>query len=283
MSLGTPLSFPADVFARLEPDIYLQRHLELDLRPAGLRKFLEFRPIQTQLGSSLVHNTLGSSVVRVGGTTAVCDISGGITETLGGAGIYPNVEIIRGSRNGPPTQEEMVISQRVYQLLRSGMVDESNFVIAETQDKWLVLNVHIQVLSRSGPCFDIVWNAVVLALRNTRIPSMEIDPDTNEVICDKTTSKPIQGSLDVCSSTFGVGELHKEHSTVLLADVEGDTEEACVTSRINVVCDENGLMRGLTIGVTASNAVGQNRGVNITREHIETVLKAARGRTRELA
>jgi exosome complex component RRP43 len=59
------LSFPPDVFARLEPEIYLQRHIENGIRPSGARRFEDFRPIKAQLGN--IKNTIGSALVRAVG------------------------------------------------------------------------------------------------------------------------------------------------------------------------------------------------------------------------
>ncbi|ANB12764.1 Rrp43p [Sugiyamaella lignohabitans] len=286
---ATPLSFPPEVFARLEPDIYLQRHLELGLRPSGLRAFDEFRKATIQASEPLP-GTLGSAVISVGGTTVVCGITGGITEQKGKHGVYPNVEVIRGTRNGPPTQEEMVISQRAFQLLNNtDYIDPVNFVIPGAEKtKWLVLSASVQVLSRTGPCFDAVWTAIITALKNTRIPQMEVDPDTKQVVSDLSTVSPLKlsdesASLDQFSSTFAIGEVQKDQKTVVIADIEGETEEACLNSRINVVTSPSGLLTGLTIAVTSSNATGINKGIQVSREHIQTVLASARKRASELA
>jgi hypothetical protein len=50
-----------DVFAPLEPLIYLLRHIENGFRPSGAPPFEDFRPINAQLGN--IKNTFGSALV----------------------------------------------------------------------------------------------------------------------------------------------------------------------------------------------------------------------------
>lgn len=281
------LSFPPEVFGRLEPEIYLQRHLENGLRPSGNRSFETFRPIHSQTGN--IKNTIGSSLVRAGGSIIVCGITAGTTETIDGAGVYPNVEIVRGSaRSGPPTEEEMVLSQQCYELLNQVFKDKQEvFDIPEIEDKKLVFNVTIQVLSRTGPCFDLVWNGILLALKTTTVPKLTVNIDTREVNYDNDKSE--QGinlgeryNFDQHSSSFGMVELRnyddptKPNSTVLLADIDGATEEACIKSRVNVVGNKDGELNKVSITVAESTASGGNQGISLTKNDIKRALDLAK-------
>lgn len=126
MSSGQAV-FPPDVLARIAPDVSLERHLALGLRPC-LRKVDEFRPLSASLGSfnNLGTNSLvGLATVRNGEAYAFCGISVGVSERmntddlLSGAvtskysTVYPIVEISRG-RTGAPTDEEMILSQKLH-------------------------------------------------------------------------------------------------------------------------------------------------------------------------
>lgn len=292
MAQAKPLSFPSDVFERLEPDIYLKRHLELGLRPSALRKLDEFRNTTVHLGTLNTESTIGSAVMRMGGTTVICGITAGITESLDGGGIYPNVEIVRGgSRSGPPSEEEMILSQRVYQLLlESGIYEKDlhNFEIQKgIDDKFLVLSASIQVLSRTGPCFDIVWNCIIAALKNSKIPYMSFDVDLNDIICDKdqpprSLNFPSDKGLGLFSSTFGITET-EDNKNVVIADLEGSTEEACITSRINIVGNSNGELTGVSITVSGGNGVfSKDEAINLTKSEILHALTVARNRSAQL-
>lgn len=243
-----PLTFPPEVLARISPELSLQRHLAIGVRP-NLRTFNEFRDITTTSGGLSRYNgdsvrgdssVLGSSVLRSGGTMVVCTISGGIIEEDLPAevinedaaavnavfakeveseieskqarldaytSVYPVVEVERG-RVGAPTDEEMILSQKLYEtILHSGMIskdalkvnvglrsidtDGSEHIYYRSQDNtdddessldlgpkraWsYVLYAKIKVFSRSGPLFDLVWASVVAALKNTNLPRAYID------------------------------------------------------------------------------------------------------------
>lgn len=123
------LEFPPEVFARLEPELYFQRHIQEGLRPS-LRTLEEFRPISVQHGPQVLPQCIGSSVLRVGDTTVVCGITAGTSQKPGA--IYTNVEIMRGSRTGPPTLEEMTTSQRLFQLAnKTDLIDKQNYHIVD--------------------------------------------------------------------------------------------------------------------------------------------------------
>lgn len=272
-----PLSFPPGVFARLEPEVYLKRHLELGLRPGGLRKLDEFRPLLVEHGggtkSFLGNGTLGSSVVRAGEATAVCAVVGGLTETQGGGGVYPNVEVFRGTRSGPPTEEEMILSRRAFELLQAWGIDHANFRIDGTETE-VVLNLSVQVLSRTGPPFDLVWNSIVAALRDTRLPHFELDVDTCEVLALRDREgRPLALPERAVASTFGVVATSASTDTAaaslaIVADVDGVTEEQCIPSRIQVVSRPDALMTGFSLAVVGGASSALDR-VKLSKSAID--------------
>lgn len=280
------LSFPPEVFGRLEPELYLQRHVENGIRPSGNRQFEEFRALKVQVGN--IKNTIGSSLVRAGGSTVVCGITAGVTETMGGGGVYPNVEIIRGStRSGPPTEEEMILSQQCYDVLTEVFKDKRElFAVPGLAEKELVLNATVQVLSRTGPCFDLVWAAVTLALKNTVLPSLSVDVDTKSVSYDTEqpgTALKDKYNFDQHSASFGVVEVPSQETAVLLADVDGETEEGCVKSRLNVVSSGDGTLRRVSLTVADSTASAGRKGISITKKEIQSALRLARQRSVNLS
>lgn len=324
-STVTPLFFPASTFSRIEPDLYLQRHLAQGLRPQGsTRGFHDFLPVSTHTPSP------GRCILRTGtegGSGAV--VSAGtvisVTRTRGAAGIYPNVEILRGGFGSAPSTEEMVLSQRLRELLAAVFPPEDpvfcvNYVDADDnpavsllgddadnvdddEDKWLVFTVHVQVLSRNGPLFDHVWSAVIRALGSLlpvrfRVYDEDVDGELspeaveNRFVVATADSKarhfPFSRLKHLCSSTFGVAYITDPNSgsdsaaagrTELLADLEGEIEESCLTSAVHVVRDETHLY-GVSIGVVDAGrdlfvrtATG---GLQINRKQIAEALSLAR-------
>lgn len=276
------LSFPADVFARIEPGIYLQRHLEKGLRPVpGLRKFDEFRPVSIEKGT--LSGCIGSALVKVGGTTVISGVSLSTSE-MGPGGVYPNVEIVRGgaSRNAPPTQEEMLLSQQSFNALQPQLSDNL-FIREDLPDLYLVLNVSVQVLSRIGPCFDAVYNCIVAALNDTMIPVMELDPDTKKVIVKEAKGEPLLNSPLSLSSTFGVAEM-KDHKLAVVADLEGETEESCISSRIQAnVIPKSDTFTQVSIRIVDSTASQGKSGIRLTKDHVEYALNQAQAHSSNLS
>ncbi|CCH42347.1 Polyribonucleotide nucleotidyltransferase [Wickerhamomyces ciferrii] len=248
-----PMSFPPAVVARISPELSLQRHLAIGIRP-NLRKFEEFRNIEfndgglSRYGSDdQIKNTsvLGSSVLKSGNTTVITTITAGIIEEDLPAheinddaaavnavfakdktddsnndipksqldeyeSIYPVVEVERG-RVGAPTDEEMILSQKLYETflhskilskdslkvkvgLRSidsqGKVDiyykdddddSEDFGLGPKRSWKFVLYAKVKVFSRSGPLFDLVWASVLSALQNTKLPRAHIDENAADI------------------------------------------------------------------------------------------------------
>lgn len=151
-----PVSFPADILARVSPELSLQRHLSLGFRPS-LRAFEEFRDVEVDCGSLSRYNAitssqeitddesqvLGSAILREGDVFVVTKITGGIIEDIASStdeadseilqmtedhsditkycSVYPVVEVERG-RMGACTDEEMVTSQRLYDALQHSKI-----------------------------------------------------------------------------------------------------------------------------------------------------------------
>lgn len=363
---GRPLWLSSGTFARVDPELYFERHVRKGLRPNSTRKFLEFRKIHEHLGSlngeaaattttkdsnsSITEggNCFGSCVVRAGNTSVVCGIVIGTTETRNGGGIYPNVEILRGGFNSAPSTEEMIISQRVSELIKAMNFSEKNFQVRLLQDedekmreveeeeenkedgeevyekgidhtRWLVYTAHVQVLSRTGPPFDLVWAAVMGALKDVEIPLFEIDDEKDLYCVQKRTGVKLEFPFEKIpySSTFGISTVdtsdgaerfvegireeeedndndddeddddEKKFKIIVLADPDGEIEEACVRTQMSVVSDEEGTLYGFSFGVVGDCKVkGQDlnrQGLVVGRSEIEQVLTSAQKHALELS
>lgn len=177
------------------------------------------------------YSVLGSCAVKSGSTIAVCGITGGIVEKQESLDFfseeilkemkenekssgsesefekndtcYPVVSISRG-RSGAPTDEEMILSQKLYETLwHSGILrtldldiklgmrtedggifypDDTEFEDIKPKKKYrFVLYANIQVFSRSGPLFDLCWASLLSALSRTFLPQILIDEKSSDV------------------------------------------------------------------------------------------------------
>ncbi|XBW37288.1 hypothetical protein QEN19_002870 [Hanseniaspora menglaensis] len=140
------MQFPKQVLSRLQPDLVLQRHLQLGLRPKTLMKFEEFRNVEENSSDDIFVNKtsnsdlqmtkdedssddaliLANNVLKVGNMFIKTELSLGIAEfdslninEDSFAPIWPEVNIDRG-RIGAPTDEEMIVSRQIFENIICG-------------------------------------------------------------------------------------------------------------------------------------------------------------------
>lgn len=159
-----PITFAPGVLARVSPELSLQRHLSISIRPS-LREYEEFREIQ--INSSVLsryveenitktsqNNILGSNILKCGKTIVITSITGGIIEEnietqqveftgnlldqysgrrqeIGSySSVFPVVEVERGRGSAPPSDEEMNISQKLHDcILHSGLIPRESLKV----------------------------------------------------------------------------------------------------------------------------------------------------------
>ncbi|MEM4367777.1 MAG: exosome complex protein Rrp42 [Candidatus Anstonellales archaeon] len=174
------------------------------------RKLLEYRKIKLQ--KNVVPNANGSALCKLGKTQVLAGIKFGLgspyadkpdegaisfnAEFTGLAS--PTFEI------GPPNENAIELARVVDRGFRSsGIIDLKKFFINEKNV--LVLYVDLHVLDFDGNLFDACYLATMTALKNTRMPKVEVDNENK-------TAKIIYGEFDknlelngiVTSSTFAV-------------------------------------------------------------------------------
>ncbi|AMD19588.1 HCL563Wp [Eremothecium sinecaudum] len=263
------IMFPPQVLARISPDLYLQRHLSLGIRPC-LRSFEEFRDIQisdenlSRYSASCKNmnsnNILGSNVLKAGKTVIITTITGGIIEnTFASTGsgrtvsngtkaeeenrtIYPLVEIHRGN-SGMPTDEEMIIAQRLHDgILSSELIPKESLAVKtglKTTDEngksqviypedgdagaafdngildskmsrvWsYTLYAKVEVFSRDGPLAELCWNSLIYALQKVRLPRAYIDERASDLkipVRTRGRSAAIRETYDIlCDPTESI-------------------------------------------------------------------------------
>ncbi|KAL6942799.1 hypothetical protein ACO0RG_001763 [Hanseniaspora osmophila] len=358
-----PVTFPPEVLARIAPDISLQRHLSLGLRPS-LRKYEEFREYHsTPLTNDCNENPtgapiLGGNISKIGNMFVITTITGGIVEELvpvsgeledlsnsnqstdsGYAPVWPQVEVERG-RVGAPTDEEMIVSEKLYETILSsqvipnaslevdvgvgyqdGTISYTDETMKPKNRKWTyVLYAKQQVFSRSGPIFDLLWNSLMLALQNVKLPRVYIDEratdlkipirtrgrsasirETYDLMFDSQTLVDLKIINDNVSfaSNFGVialdpsleikvdeeedqdEDMDKTLDTalaakkpVLLADLQDDTEEGAVLSKMSISATADGTYKSLYLA---------SADTRIPLVHLQTALKLSVQRSKDLS
>lgn len=368
-----PITFPPQVLARISPELSLQRHLSLGIRPC-LRKFEEFRDVHIDQETLSRHNIpedllpsansniLGSNVLKCGKTFVITSITGGIVEEtlpvesddIGEeelmelsekrdeiskyTSVFPVVEVERG-RVGAPTDEEMTVSQKLHDcILHAGIIpkqaldvkcgvrrtdkegnksvqypdeqgDDAALMQLQQQKKWsYVLYAKIVVFSRTGPVFDLCWNSLIYALKNTKLPRAFVDEratdltmtvrtrgrsatikETFDLLCDPKKSVPltlVESRIGYASS-YGLIKLDPEAQindeedenmdrpeSVLLADIDTEAEESCIHSTLSIIGGSKGNLSNVTL-------IGG--GAKITPDAIKEALLFSRKRSSDLS
>lgn len=220
------ISFPPEVLARISPEISLQRHLALGIRP-NLRNFTEFKPVSVSSSTSIKgNNIIASAVIKSGNTTIINNLSVALHEinstgeSLPGYGtIYPIVEIQRG-RIGEPTDEEMHLAQTLHETIYHSKLiplasldvalgvqvgeneiiydqdEESDLFKAHKKQYQYVLQSQIQVLSRSGSTsalFDLIYESTLQVLKDARLPRIYLEDIPLILMGNRVTTKNKRG------------------------------------------------------------------------------------------
>lgn len=161
--------------------------------------------------------------------------------------VYPIVEIERG-RHGAPTDEEMILGQKLYEAVvwsklipkESLQVEvptklDGEIILDLSRSYAFVLHPKLTVFSRSGPLEDLCWTALVLALQQTRLPLVYIDETkgsdisvlsknkgvSRTILCDPEVSSPLVMSPDaVVRKSYGIIHLDPEFEAQI--DDDGD-------------------------------------------------------------
>jgi len=248
------------IYQRLHPHTYLRRFLERGVRTDG-RKEDDWRSVGINVGSISTAN--GSSLVKWGETTIVCGVKAEIAEPdldrPEDGWIVPNIDLpplcSPKYKPGPPADDSQIISDRLFDVLSSNVIDTKSLCIEPGKAAW-VLYVDATCVNHDGDIFDAALLAMVAALQNTRLPKTTYSLDTQKNICSRSEklSKPLTILSRPISLTYGTFERS------LLADPSA-FEEPLLGSTISVVVDEKSvvgsvLQEGLGLGPGAEDGDG---------------------------
>ncbi|KAL4230480.1 Exosome complex component RRP43 [Mactra antiquata] len=217
-----------------QPLQYYRKFIEKDVRPDE-RTLEEFRP--TVLNIGCVTTAEGSALVKLGNTTVMCGIKAEIaspkTEEPKKGYIVPNVEL--GPlcsilfRPGPPGDQAQRLSQFTNDVItHSCCINKEDLCIVPGKYVW-VLYCDMVCLNYDGNISDACVLALLAALKNTSLPKVVWDEDTETIETDHNTTTQLNIICEPVSSTFSIFD-----NEVLLVDPTVE-EESLSTGEVTIV------------------------------------------------
>jgi len=222
----------------------------------------------------------GSALVRLGDTTIVCGVKAEIAEPEldrpEHGFLVPNLDLPAicspKFKPGPPSEEAQVLSERLNEaLISSGLLPTTSLCIERGKSVW-ALYVDATCINYDGNAFDATLFAMVAALKNTRLPKANYDPDTGRTLCSKQTPLPLSLNSEKLPVPFSFGVFDSTH---LLADPT-TFEEPLLDTNTTVVLDP----KGQIISVSQSGLGIINDGQS--GDVLSRCIVAAKARCREI-
>lgn len=224
----------AEEFKKIQPDEYYRKYLEHKQRPDG-RSLSEFRSTSLSVGS--IGTADGSALVKLGNTTVVCGLKVEVAvpklDKPQRGYIVPNVELPAMCspvfRPGPPSEQAQALSQLMLDIItNSCCVDLAELCIKEKELVW-VLYCDMICLAYDGNIADACVVALMAALKNTTLPAVSVDSETNHVTMDSSQKVPITVHSFPAASTFAVFD-----KDIIFVDPTSE-EESYVTGEVTIV------------------------------------------------
>lgn len=164
---------------------YLDEHE--NRRPDG-RKFHQCRSIQ--ILRQFLQHSYGSSMIRFGNTTAICSITGQLAKPSlksPRSGFIQTVVLLPRTqawstygRRQQIINENLTLNQHLQDIItKSKLINLEDLCIEEGKWVWC-LQIDFQCLNDDGNLFDSCLFALNVALRDTKIPTVQIDLDTQK-------------------------------------------------------------------------------------------------------
>ncbi|KAI5960212.1 uncharacterized protein KGF55_004935 [Candida pseudojiufengensis] len=272
------VSFTPDILARIAPDVSLQRHLSIGIRP-NLRNFQEFKSIEFSNNVSLKqekNNIFGSSILKSGSTVIINTISLSLVEELNSNSkeeyttIYPQIEILRG-RSGAPTDEEMIISQDLFEVFKKVKIipyeslkvknlgvaikDEETgkeeIIYPDLQQEQFqyisnssnlnkiysyVIHINIKIYSReisTNSIFDLCFLSILKSLQELHLPRIYLDDSINTKISIKSRKSNLRSMISSSKPILNF-DLRSEYKFKLDLNVDPNT----ISSNFGVIKKE---------------------------------------------
>uniref|UniRef100_A0AAR2LHT3 Exosome complex component RRP43 n=1 Tax=Pygocentrus nattereri TaxID=42514 RepID=A0AAR2LHT3_PYGNA len=221
-----------------EPLEYHRSFLKENCRPDG-RELGEFRP--TTLNTGSINTADGSALVRIGNTTVICGIKGELaapsTDAPDKGYIVPNVDLpplcSSRFRPGPPGEQAQAASQFIADVIDGSQIIKKEDLCIEKSKLCWVLYCDIMCLDYDGNLLDACVVTLLAALRNTQLPTVTINKETDLAEVDIQHKRHLQINKHPVASSFAVFD-----DTVIIVDPTAE-EESLATAIITAVTDED--------------------------------------------
>ncbi|XP_072514205.1 exosome complex component RRP43 [Salminus brasiliensis] len=225
-------------FKTAEPLEYHRSFLKENCRPDG-RELGEFRPTTLNIGS--ISTADGSAMVKIGNTTVICGIKAELampsTDAPDKGYIVPNVDLpplcSSRFRPGPPGEQAQAASQFIADVIDGSKIIKKEDLCIEKSKLCWVLYCDIMCLDYDGNVLDACIITLLAALKNTQIPKVTINKETDLAEVDLQHKRHLQINKHPVASSFAVFD-----DTVIIVDPTAE-EESLAASVITAVTDED--------------------------------------------
>lgn len=224
----------ADDFKIAQPLQYYRKFLEKDVRPDG-RELGESRSVVINIG--YINSAEGSALVKTGNTAVICGIKAELaepkTEEPKMGYIVPNLELSTlcspQFRSGPPGEQAQICSQMLLNAIQNSKCLELTDLCIIPQKLVWVLYCDLICLDYDGNVMDSALLALVAALSNCMLPTVNVDEDSLEITTDFSKRVPLKLLAHPVATTFSIFD-----DDILLLDPCKD-EEVLSSGSITVV------------------------------------------------
>ncbi|HIH20922.1 TPA: exosome complex protein Rrp42 [Candidatus Micrarchaeota archaeon] len=203
------------------------------------RPFTEYRNAIVQKG--MLQNTEGSALAQLGDTKVLCGIK---FDLLAPFADRPDEAVVMvGSefspmanpefQAGPPGEDSIELARVVDRAIRSaGCIDTKT--LPRSKDKVMGIFIDLHILDHCGNLIDTAALAAMAALRNAKMPKLEIEGETGKLVRDEFTGPlPLTRSAITCSFEKIGGKI--------LVDAT-DAEEVASDGRLTIGVTDDGFI-----------------------------------------
>lgn len=170
-----------EVFKKLQPEEYLQHHVEKGLRSDGRDQLTSVRPVSISTG--VISTADGSAVVKQGNTVVTAGVRLELAkpdEEAPDKGFFvPNLELTPlchpKFKPGPPPEKAQIAANFIKDtLISSKFLDEADLCISKERKLVWTLFLDLVCLNLDGNLLDCALKSATSALKNVRLPKIEV-------------------------------------------------------------------------------------------------------------
>ncbi|KAI4901251.1 hypothetical protein NFI96_015260 [Prochilodus magdalenae] len=198
-------------------------------------------PCPSNLSLGSISTADGSALVKIGNTTVICGIKAELaapsTEAPDQGYIVPNVDLpplcSSRFRPGPPGEQAQAASQFLADVIDGSQIIKKEDLCIERSKLCWVLYCDIMCLDYDGNLLDACVVTLLAALRNTQLPKVTINTETDLAEVDLQHKRQLHINKHPVASSFAVFD-----DTVIIVDPTAE-EESLATALVTAVTDED--------------------------------------------